>query len=466
MWNKKMSFISFDKPKKTILNLLFFTGILSLIISIFAVLSLVIWTYFPGIVMQIDKQIPDYYGDHIQSLYVQAENSTDTAQQYHYFSELYAALEDVSALNKYYSYRQEAAKFLINYYLQNNRVNHAMLIAEKWEKSYPYDFTGKFMYARVLSLTDNNKSHEYYQKLYVKHKDIKDVREAYIHFLIDEKKYNLAIQKAVYNQSFFQKHAFFQVFYNDNEPGFSQTQSLLYKNIKYDEVNKSYHIKLSRTFENFKSIRLDIDKVQEGSLLSNVEVSISDGRFNELLDVLRIYDLNQYGEGVYSIEGDDPHVIFNLGERLKNYAGKLDILFSLKIQGKSPINKILQHPDWQLSFGKGQGFDKKESFHLQLRENANHFVANPHIAEKGVKRVRLAFPGLLNLRIDDIEIMLNEKELLNKDNISLLHDIKIEKGQLEIIGSEPFVILEIKRDIDIQKLTAKIIFNEINHAGD
>ena len=205
MWNKKMSFVSFDKPKKTILNLLFFTGILSLIISIFAVLSLVIWTYFPGIVMQIDKQIPDYYGERIQSLYVQAENSTDTAQQYHYFSELYAALEDVSALNKYYSYRQEAAKFLINYYLQNNRVNHAMLIAEKWENNYAYDFTGKFIYARVLSLTDNNKAHEYYQQLYVKHKDIKDVREAYIHFLIDEKKYNLAIQKAGYNQEFFQK---------------------------------------------------------------------------------------------------------------------------------------------------------------------------------------------------------------------------------------------------------------------
>lgn len=466
MWNKKMSFVSFDKPKKTILNLLFFTGILSLIISIFAVLSLVIWTYFPAIVMQIDKQIPDYYGERIQSLYVQAENSVDTAQQYYYFSELYEALEDVSVLNKYYSYRQKAAKFLINYYLQNNRVNQAMLIAEKWGKSYPYDFTGKFMYARVLSLTDNNKAHAYYQKLYLKHKDIKDVREAYIHFLMDEKKYNLAIQKAGYNQEFFQKHAFFQVFYNDNEPGFSQKQSLQYKNIKYDEVNKSYHIKLSRTFEKFKSIRLDIDKVQEGSWLSDINVSVRDGRFNELLDVHRIYDLKQYAEGVYSIEGDDPYFVFNLGDRLKNYAGKLDILFSLKIQGKSPINKILQHPDWQLSFGKGQGFDKKEPFHLKLRENTNYFIANSNIAEKGVKRVRLAFPGLLNLRIDDIEIILNEKELLNKDNISLLHDIKIEKGQLVIIGSEPFVILEIKRNIDINKLTANIIFNEISHAGD
>ncbi|MCU7835173.1 MAG: hypothetical protein KZQ83_07935 [gamma proteobacterium symbiont of Taylorina sp.] len=462
-----MSFFSFEKPKKTILNLLFFTGIVSFIISVLAIFTFVIWGYSPAIVMKVDKVIPDFYGSHIKSLYKKAKKSKDISQQYERYLKLYEALENVSILNKYYSRRQDSAEFLIHYYLKNEQVDEAMLIAEKWQDNYPYDFTGKFIYAKVLSLTDKDKALKYFSELYNKHKDIHDVRNAFVQFLMDEKYYNRAIQEVGYNQKLFQQYTSFQVFYNDNNAAFSQKQSLRYKNIKAHENNQSYEISFSRKFKKFKALRLDIDKIPDGSQVTELKVLVNGFNLSQSLDVLNMHSIRKYDKDVYFLDGADPYFKFALSDKIKNISAKLDIHFSLKVQAHSPIKKIIQHPGWQLVFGKGGiDFDKNESYHPKLKKMANRYVASNDLDKKSVKQIRFSFPGLLNLRVQDIKITLNNEDLVSKDNISLLHDIKRDSGQLIITGSEPYVVLEVMKAADIKNISVEIIFSEMKYDKD
>ncbi len=187
-----MHLFSFKKPKKTIVNLLFLSGIFTLSISILACLTVILWINFPNIVKQFDKIDFDFYTKRIESLYAATKENKNIQQQYTHYLKLYEKLKDISILNKYYSYRQQSSRFLIQYYLKNNQLTSAMNIAENWEKQYPFDLEGKFEYINVLFAIDEKKAFEYYKQFYNKYKDIEKVKNNYIIFLMDKKKYNLA----------------------------------------------------------------------------------------------------------------------------------------------------------------------------------------------------------------------------------------------------------------------------------
>ncbi len=105
-----MKIFIFTKPKQTIINILFVIGLISLLISFLAIGTVVVWKYYPKTVDKIDKMIPDFYGDNIKELYKKAKKSKQDKERFKYFSKLYNELENISTLNKYYTYRQESAK--------------------------------------------------------------------------------------------------------------------------------------------------------------------------------------------------------------------------------------------------------------------------------------------------------------------------------------------------------------------
>ncbi len=397
--------------------------------------------------------IPDFYGDHIKHLQLNAKKSTDSELKHKYYTELYEELKDVSVLNKYYSYRQESAKFLINYYIKNKAFDKAIRIAEKWEKEYPYDFVGKFEYIYLLSIVDKDKAIKYFKIFYDKYNDIPKVRDEYTTFLIKYKMYNLGLKIGQ------KDNVTFQVFYNDNSENFSADQSKRYKSINYKRVNSKYDIKLSRLFKNLKGLRFDMDNISVGTIILDLNVTANGNKLNEVLNIHSLHHLKKDDFG-YKIDGNDPSFELNLPKRLKNYSGKLDILFSIKIDtSNQELKSIINAPEWQIFSDTGNGFTIKESRNILLLKDNNKFSGNNRVDFTNVNRVRIDFPSLLSLKVNNFKLIINEKNIYDKKDIASYHNIENNKNNLEITGTDPFVIINLNNK-DVKNYKIEIIFNE------
>jgi len=174
-----MQFFIKNKPKKTILNILYLLGIISILINILAISIFSLWRYYPNFISKIDRLTPVYYVYKIKGLQWICNNSPSDKLTYFFKRQLYEELKDISILHKFYAVRQEITNYLIDYNIKNKNIEQALKIAKDWEKRYPYDFLGKFKYIDVLYLVDVNQSFNYYKKLYKEHSDIKEVADGY-----------------------------------------------------------------------------------------------------------------------------------------------------------------------------------------------------------------------------------------------------------------------------------------------
>jgi len=449
-----MKIFIFNKPKQTIINILFIMGLVSLFVSILAIGTVVLWKYYPDTVNKIDKMIPDFYGDKIKSLYKKAKEEKDSSKKLEYFSELYDELEDVSTLNKYYTYRQESAKWLIDYYIKNDDKQKAFKIAKEWKKNYPYDFVGKFTYIDVSSLVDKNLSSTYMDELYKKHNDIREVVDKYMSYQLKDKEYNKALE-AFRTAKFELKNSVrFQIYYKDKTKSFSENQSVKYSDLDYTLKDNIYYLKFKTNFKSFNGIRVDIDTLPMGTFVSDVTLSINQ-------DKIQIKNTNQLASSKngYEIIGDDPYFIFDILSKFTNYQGFLDIEFRCKIKRNNVVEKqILQNSEWQLFFDKGNGFNEKDSSHFSLEKDNNQFVSNDNVDFQNVSKIRLDFPSLKGLKINDFKIIINQNLVLTKKNITQSNNVKINKS-LMITGIDPYIVINIDNQININDIRVDIDFN-------
>ena len=172
-----------NKPKKTVLNILYILGIISIFINILVLFTFILWRDYPNIVSKIDRVTPVYYVYKIKGLEFISNNSPFDKLTYFFKSQLYEELKEISILHKYYDVRQKTAIYLIDYNIKSKNLKKALKIAKDWETQYPYDFSGKFKYIEVLHLVDTNQSLQYYKNLYSKYSDIEEVEDGYKRYL-------------------------------------------------------------------------------------------------------------------------------------------------------------------------------------------------------------------------------------------------------------------------------------------
>ncbi|MCU7835176.1 MAG: hypothetical protein KZQ83_07950 [gamma proteobacterium symbiont of Taylorina sp.] len=450
-----MNLFSFSKPKRTLINLLFILGLISIFITSLAVTSVVLWNYYPDIFAKIDKMIPNYYHKKIKFLYSVVSDSNNEEERYQYYHKLYEKLTDTSTLSKYYHFRQESAGYLINYYIDKGQLSQAMEIAEKWEKNYPYDFSAKFAYIRTLSQIDHNLSSSYYKKLYEKHRDIVEVSNGYISYLIEQKQYNRALNVARKNSKTAQQNATFQVFYNDDKEGFSESQSIKYSAGNYTIIDNVHHLNLSKKMTRFNGLRFDLDSLAIGTVISDVNTSLSPLRLKEELIISGTKHLKKIKSNKYQITGLDPYFVFELPESINHYQGKLDIKFSVKIyQGSYQLNDILSSNEWQLST-----INKKKSYPFSLNNINNSYTAKRQIDSTMTSKVRIDWPSLQSLKIKNFKLVLNEQYEYDKKDIMSQNSIESLADSLMIAADNPYIVIDLKKSLDIKQFKIDIDFD-------
>jgi len=445
----------FYRPKYTIYNILFLIGLLSLFMSFLALGTVILWKYYPKTIDEIERLIPDLYGNNIKSLYKSAQESENKEEEFKNYFQLYSELENVSRLNKYYNYRRISAKYLISYYLVHKQNNKAFKIAEKWERNYPNDFDGKFVYIDVSSKIDRNISNTYIKNLYNKHSDIQEVKDLYVTYLLEHNDYNKALRVSKSNDILNQKYADFQVFYIDNTKSFSGKQSIVYSKNNFNFSQGVYSLSLNKKFTNFKGLRIDIDSIANGTSISKISLTIN----RKKIDIENLNDLENIKDNQYKKIGIDPYFVFNIPKQFQNYSGILNISFSCEILRYNSINKILQNGEWQFFANTGKGFNEKESIQFKLK-NGDKFTSNTIVDFKDSSNIRLDFPFIKGLYIDDFEIIINnDKTAYSKKDIISANGIKRTEKYLAIDNNDPFVIINLREKTDIKNLKIQVIFN-------
>lgn len=456
-----MKLLIFDQPKKTITNVLHLMGWFFLFITAMAIGTLILWTSYPQLVSKIDRKIPDFYGESINALHERTNAAGDKEQKYLYYAKLYEKLENISIVNRYYAYRQESARFLINYYLENNRLQQAMKLADKWAKDYPSDFSGKMLYFTVQSFNNEAKALLEYENFYHQHKDIIELRNAYISFLFQHKQYRSAFAVAQDGYDQFEHNVFFKLFYNDDKDGFSEQQSVNFRNVtsQHRGAESSYGIKVMHEFKNLKSLRFDIDALATGLMVKDITVLVEGDNVSEQLTVSRANQLVPIRAGHYLINGGDPYFIFDLPRRLKKYSGSFAISCSVTIDRRNTeITKLINSSDWKIYLDNGNGFTKNNSYHLSLQNKENKYIAFIKPEQHGIEKIRIDFPSYPNLQIKNFNLIVNNQDSYDKENISLLHNLRRQDDFLEISDSDPYAVIDLKGSTAIKMIKAEIIF--------
>lgn len=312
-------------------NILFFIALVSTFLTALALSSIILWKYYPETVSKIDMLIPDYYGDNLNRLYRKTQKKKDYQKQIKYYKKLYNELIECSTLNKYYTYRQESASFLIDHYLKNNQFKEAKKIAKRWEEKYPFDFKGKFKYAEVLESNNINDAVNYYATLYEKYDDIPDVIYKYINLLRKEKNLKLATELKLKADRLIKKQVQFKIYYQDNKKFFTEGQTLVIDSFDYLNEGDRYTFNLEKTFHKFHGFRLDIENIPLSFNINHLKVILNNNKMKEELEVGDIHHMKRENDS-YHISGDDPYFIFIVPKQFLDKKNNLEftVLMSLE----------------------------------------------------------------------------------------------------------------------------------------
>ena len=459
-------FLNLARPKKTISDVLFMFGVFFLLVGILIAGTFVFWTYYPNAISEVEKIIPDRHSASIGGLLRAARESTDDDQKHKYYSKLYSELLNVAISSKYYSVRKEAAQFLIQYYLGNNNKSEALEIAKYTEKKYPWDFSAKFKYVAVVSKINAEEAYSYYKSLYGKHADLVAVRNGFIEFLLSQSRFSEALEVANNNYVFSESDAAFQVFYNDNQSGFSEAQSVRLNFSDYERNNDNYKLSLSRVYQNLKEIRFDMDGLPDGTIVSSVKAEIQGQGINKTLQIKNVNDLLSLGDGGFQVNGNDPYAAFSIPKSLHGYKGEIRTEFRLKIdQAQLRLSdyyfeKILTNPEWQLFVDTGEGFNEKQSMHFSLEQRQGVFEWRANTNFNSMRKIRIDFPFFNGLKFRDIKIKLNGIKYFDKRDVISSQNILIEDGSLSVIGVDPHMVVDILSPLDMHSVELVFVFDD------
>lgn len=453
-----------NKPKKAIKKLLVNLGWISATISIVAASVIIIWIFFPKIIVKFDKAIPYFYGNSIKSSYKQAVREKDKEEKKKLYKQLYVKLSDISPMERFYAYKQKATEYLTDYYLKNGDILKAVDISERWMKSYPNDFNAKFNHIKVLNITNKDLALNNFKSLYLKYSMINEVTRNYIIFLLSRGMVSEALKvEDLYNKLSKKNKLSFMIYYIDGiQKSFNpkQIDRPEYIETKKDNVI-NYVIKYTKKFRALKGLRLDIDSANIGTKLSNIKVTLkNNGTLYKNLVLIPIHSLRKQDDSLI-VTGSDPHARIKLPEDILNKAGTYDLEISVDILNNARYAEeyLIQSKEWKVFYDTGKGFNESEMDSVNLNYNGNSFVSKLNVNRDNVQAIRLDFISLKQLLVSDLSLLVNNYNL-TLNEVSKMHGFKkIDKG-LEVIKYDPYLVFIVDNVIDIKFVDIKIYLDK------
>ena len=451
-----------NKPKRTILNILYIFSLLMMVISLIAAITLLLWREYPQHIAMIDKVAPSFYRLTTKHIYKKAKKSTSEQEKYKNFSLLIERLDDhINNLNSNYTHYNEAVRFVINYYINNNELQKALVLSEKVEKKFPYDFYVKFKHSKVLALIDKNKAKTYLEQLYKKHSDIREVKKNLHSFLFKNGFINEAIlmNKEVKPTKF--SPNFTSYFIDGNQKYFNEKQKLrLNSDFIETQDGRNYSIAFQRDFTKFKGIRLDFDGFQvdehQFKLLSMIlrtdKKEYKDIKIKRLNDITKIHDNN------YAISGPDPFIVLFHPDDLESYKGVVNLNTSIALRKPGLMDKLTKNYEWQIFYSQSLAFSESQSKRFGLSFEPNNVLKadlNFDHSEK-TKFIRFDLPSFDGLKIKSINVLVNNSSKISEREINKMHAIIKNKQGYAVIGRDPFIIYKLSSEETINRLLVRI----------
>lgn len=330
-----------NKPKKTLLNVLTYAGIIFGIICLVVIATLLIWSSTPGLIKSFDKMIPNFHEFSFKRAYKSVKKTVSEEEKLIGFKKLYAKTRDLSPMEQSYKYKVISSEYLIYYYLDNNEVEKAFNIAQQWKDSNSFDFNAKFAYLKVLERKNNEMAMVLYEELYLQYPNLQEVTERYILYLIK----NNMISRAVtiedrFNAAYSLNRISFMLYYVEGKKTNFNAKQLV--KLNYKRNAKNYKIELSQDFNKLKDLRFDIDSALIGTKVSNMKISISkNGKVYENVKISSIHSIKNLKNDAFTIGGKDPHVRVELPDAIKGSSGLINISMSFDV--KEEINYTNDH---------------------------------------------------------------------------------------------------------------------------
>lgn len=453
-----------NKPKKVIINTLTVLSVMAMLISLIAITTYILWFTNPKLIHKFDKNIPNFYGNNIESLYHKAVNEKDPENKLTYYTQLHKKTKDLTQLQHFHNYKNKANEYLIAYYLKQQDPTKALKIAEHWINNNPNDFNAKFNYIKVLGVTDKKSLESYYYDLYNNYGNIYSIANKYLEYLISSNNITQALQIEKDFTKFSQNNkVYFMLYYIDgNQTGFNDKQKVaLTKHKKEMSDHKIYSLELEQEFTDLKALRLDLDNVLNRVKVSDINISIE--KNNIIYENLDFRPMNSISKKInkhYFITGNDAHGEIILPETLQNMSGKYKIKISLNIFNPTNFvkNIYLNNKEWKFFYDTGQGFNEKESKHISLEDNNENYTSQSKVMWKKVRSIRLDLPSYIGMTIEDIAIKVNHKIKLDSQNISDMNGLQLKDSKLTVTKSDPFLTIKFNNKIDIHSIDVSLKF--------
>ena len=456
--------MSWNKPKKVIINIFVYLGKVFGTISFIALITIFAWIEYPKGIAIFDKAIPDFHEKSMKVIYKAANNVSNKTIKLIIFKKIYEDTKDLTPLERFYDYKKKSNEYLINYYLENNDSLEAIEIAEYWKKNNPYDFDAKFAYINALDTKDKNKALKYFEDLYTKYNNIQRVTEESIKYLIKNNQINNAVKvQDKFNDTYSQSKITFMLFYiADKKINFNAKQIISLKHHKEKINNKTiYTIELDKEFKSLKGLRLDIDSALTGAKVSNLKVSIEkDKVIYKNLKVVPMHSVNKFKNNSFVISGDDPHVKMELPKEIKNESGKFKVYISLEIVDEMHYveEKFLNNPEWRILYDTGNSFNESEFHNISLTREDIEYSYKSNVSWANVQSVRLDLLSLIGLRMKDLSITINDKTKLDSTKVIDMHGLVLQNGEFIVSKEDPYLIIKLKEITDISSIKINMKF--------
>lgn len=318
----------FHKPKKTIKNILFIVALISLFISLVAISTVVLWQFYPTTVSALEKELHDPYRYKVRKLYKNTRKATTEEEKFERFVKLYTELRDITILNKYYHYRQKAAIYLINYHLKAHQYKQAKVIADKWKKQYPFDFTGKFQYAKVLEANNVEEALLYYAELYSQYKEVPEIVDHYLELLVRAENVEMANKIQLETEPILKKQIEFTFYYKESADEYSEKQTFIIDQSKYTVNDDRIDFEFEQTFSQLSGLRLKLQSIPFQFKIWKLKTVLIYKDVAYDLNVQSMDHMKKEG-GVYTLLDNTPSIDFNIPSALTDNKGTFKINVSM-----------------------------------------------------------------------------------------------------------------------------------------
>jgi hypothetical protein len=451
--------MTWNKPKQLIQKTLLIVASISFLVSIIAISVFYIWFYYPKTIDDVDKNIPNYYQVKIDSLHAQAKNSKSANDKYSFYTKISDELKEITNLHKFYDLKTESNKFIIDYLVDNNQLDNAVIVAKEWQENYPYDFHAKYKYIEVLKKQDETQALNYLQILYNKHKDLQTVSSDYASLLLKLGHFDKALEVAINEKNYYRDNSKnnFRFYYIDKQhKAFSKNANIVIN--AHKQKDNHYFVTLNKKFNAFAGLRLDIDRIKIGSRINNISLEINTPQIH--LKNIKIDYLNhlEFVNGYYKVTGRDPFFVFEIPKSILGSKEELEITAKLQIENKSDItlNKITDNKNWRVSFSNSKEFEKKNSSHFELKRNSTSFHAEINTQKNSYNFVKISLPHITNFKFNNLSLNINNTLKLSTKNIFKISDLKsTNEGEFLVTGLNPYIIYQIKDNLVFENINIK-----------